>query len=150
MKNVELLAPAGDLDRLKMAFHYGADAVYLGGKKFSLRANAKNLTNEELKEAADIARSQNKSLYITVNILFHNDDLEGLDEYLRYLDTIGITGVISSDIVVIKKIRDLKLNLNGLINKLSEAFEWRRGVSNMTGFGAKVLLRFCISKSSSG
>ena len=124
MNKVELLAPAGDLDRLKMAFHYGADAVYLGGKKFSLRANAKNLTDEELKEAADIAKSLNKSLYITVNILFHNDDLEGLDEYLKYLDTIGITGIISSDIVVIKKIRELNLNLNVVLSTQSSTLNY--------------------------
>ena len=83
MEKVELLAPAGDLERLKLAFHYGADACYLGGKDFSLRANAKNFSLEDLKEAAEYAHSLNKKVYVTVNIIFHNEDLDGLIKYLK-------------------------------------------------------------------
>lgn len=107
----ELLAPAGDLERLKIAFLYGADAVYIGGKNFSLRANAKNFSKEDLKEAAEIAKELNKKVYVTVNILFHENDINGLKEYLIYLDNIGITGVIASDIIVITMIKELNLNL---------------------------------------
>ena len=81
----ELLAPAGDLERLKIAFLYGADAVYVGGKDFSLRANAKNFSKEELKEAMIIANKFNKKVYVTINIVFHDEDTLGLEEYLKYL-----------------------------------------------------------------
>ena len=72
MNRVELLAPAGSLDRLKIAFQYGADAVYFGGKNFSLRANATNFSNEEIKEACLYAHKLGKKVYVTVNIVFHN------------------------------------------------------------------------------
>ncbi len=107
----ELLAPAGDLERLKFAFLYGADAVYIGGRNFSLRANAKNFSNEEIKEAVDYAHSINKKVYVTLNIVFHNKDLIGLEEYLIYLNKINVDGIIVSDIIVLKKIKELKLNL---------------------------------------
>lgn len=107
----ELLAPAGDLERLKIAFLYGADAVYVGGKNFSLRANAKNFSLSDLKEAAKIANDLNKKIYVTINIVFHEKDTEGLIEYLKYLDEIGISGVIVSDILVVSLINKLKLDL---------------------------------------
>lgn len=108
----ELLAPAGDLTKMKFAFHYGADAVYCGGESFSLRANAKNFSLSELKEAANIAHSMNKKIYVAVNILFHESDIDGLNDYLKYLDSIGIDGVIASDILVIKSIKELNLRLS--------------------------------------
>ena len=80
----ELLAPAGDLERLKIAFLYGADACYIGGKKYSLRANAKNFTLEEMKIASEYASKLNKKIYVTINIFFHDSDIEGLEEYLKY------------------------------------------------------------------
>ena len=107
----ELLAPAGDLERLKIAFLYGADAVYVGGKDFSLRANAKNFSKEELKEAMDIANKLNKKVYVTINIVFHDEDTLGLEEYLKYLAKINISGVIVSDILVVKLIKELNLDL---------------------------------------
>lgn len=108
----ELLAPAGDFLKMKFAYLYGADAVYCGGQNFSLRANAKNFSNEELKDAVKYAHGLNKKIYVTVNIVFHDEDLEGLEEYLIYLDSIGIDGVIASDIVVIKMCHDLKLKFS--------------------------------------
>lgn len=107
----ELLAPAGDLERLKIAFLYGADAVYVGGKDFSLRANAKNFSKEELKEAMIIANQLNKKVYVTINIVFHDEDTLGLEEYLKYLAEIKISGVIVSDILVVKLIQKLNLDL---------------------------------------
>ena len=68
---IELLSPAGDLEKLKFAFYYGADAVYIGGQNYSLRANAKNFSLEEIKSAVDYAHLLNKKLYVTVNIIFH-------------------------------------------------------------------------------
>ncbi len=107
----ELLAPAGDLEKLKFAFLYGADAVYIGGQNFSLRANAKNFSLEEIKEAVLYAHNLNKKAYITVNIVFHNEDLNGLEEYLIYLDKIKVDGIIVSDIVVIDLVNKLDLDL---------------------------------------
>lgn len=111
MKHVELLAPAGDLEKLKIAFLYGADAVYLAGKKYGLRANANNFTLEELKEAVIIAHDLNKKIYVTVNIIFHEKELDGLEEYLLELDKIGVDAIIASDILVIKKAQELNLKL---------------------------------------
>ena len=111
MEKVELLAPAGDLERLKLAFHYGADACYLGGKDFSLRANAKNFSLEDLKEAADYAHKLNKKIYVTVNIIFHNEDLDGLIKYLKELEKIGVDAVIVSDLAVVNIINENNINL---------------------------------------
>ena len=111
MKNVELLAPAGSLEKMEFAFHYGADAVYFGGKEFSLRANAKNFSREEMKEAIEFAHSKNKKVYVTVNIVFHNEDLTGLKEYLEYLSSIKVDAIIASDISVINMVREHNIDL---------------------------------------
>lgn len=134
----ELLAPAGDFEKLKFAFLYGADAVYFGGQNFSLRANAKNFNLEEIKEATTYAHSINKKVYITVNIVFHNKDLVGLDEYLKYLDSINVDGIIASDILVIKKVKELNLKFSvclstqaSLLNKRAVKFWKNLGVSRV-------------------
>ena len=82
----ELLAPAGDLERLKVALLYGADAVYIGGKVFGLRANAINFSSEEIKEAVTFAHSLNKKVYVTVNIVLHNKEIKFLLDYLKELE----------------------------------------------------------------
>lgn len=109
---IELLAPAGDLEKLKIAYLYGADACYIGGKDYSLRANANNFSKEELKEASKIAHEMNKKLYVTVNIVFHNEDLQGLTEYLKYLSTIKIDAIIISDPLIIDIIKENNIDLN--------------------------------------
>ena len=108
----ELLIPVGSLEKLKIALLYGADAVYIGGKNYSLRANASNFTNEEIKKATDYVHSLNKKIYVTVNIVFHEEDLKGLKDYLIFLNEIKIDGVIFSDISVLKIIKENNLNLN--------------------------------------
>ena len=108
---IELLAPAGNLDRLKIAYLYGADATYIGGYNYSLRANALNFSAEELKEAVEFAHSLNKKVYVTVNIVLHNSDLAGLKEYLLELESIGVDAVIVSDIAVINVIKNNNINL---------------------------------------
>lgn len=113
---IELLAPAGDFERLKFAFLYGADAVYFGGQNYSLRANAKNFSNEEINDATKYAHSLNKKVYVTVNIVFHDENLEGLKDYLLYLNEINVDGIIASDIVVLKLIKDLKLNVKVILS----------------------------------
>lgn len=113
---VELLAPAGDKEKLTFAFMYGADAVYFGGKDFSLRANAKNFSKEDIKEAVEYAHSLNKKVYVTVNIVFHNSDKEGLEDYLLYLGSINVDGIISSDILVLKKIKELGIKTKVIVS----------------------------------
>ena len=108
---IELLSPAGDIERLKIALRYGADAVYIGGKNFSLRANAINFTNEEIKEAVNYAHSLNKRVYVTVNIVLHDDDISGLEDYLLYLDEIGVDAIIVSDIYIMDLWKKLNLNM---------------------------------------
>lgn len=108
---IELLAPAGSLDRLKIAFLYGADAVYIGGYRYSLRANAINFSESELKEACDFAHNLGKKVYVTVNIAMHNSELDGLEEYLRELEAINVDAVIVSDIAVINAIKKNNINL---------------------------------------
>ena len=112
----ELLAPAGDMERLKIALLYGADAVYIGGNRFSLRANAHNFSDEEIKQAINYAHNLNKKVYVTVNILFHNSEINGLDDYLLYLDSINVDGIIASDILVLKNIQKLKLKVKVILS----------------------------------
>ncbi len=105
----EVLSPAGDLERLKWALMYGADAVYIGGYNYSLRANANNFSIQDITEGVAFAHSLGKKVYVTVNILFHNEDLEGLTEYLTTLSDIGVDAFIVSDLAVIKRIKELNL-----------------------------------------
>lgn len=97
MKKVELLAPAGDLERLKIAVIYGADAVYVGGQIFGMRAAAKNFSLEDLKEGIDFAHKYGVKIYITANIIPHNKDLEELPQYLKEIEKLGADAVIISD-----------------------------------------------------
>lgn len=97
MKRIELLAPAGDLERLKVTLLYGADAVYLGGRKLGLRANATNFTKEELKEGCSFAHNLKKKVYVTLNIFFHDSDREDLDSYIDELVWCGVDAFIVSD-----------------------------------------------------
>lgn len=101
-KKVELLSPAGDLERLKIALLYGADAVYIGGPLLNLRANAKNFSMEEIKEGVLFAHNLNKKVYVTVNIILHNEDLKDILNYLKQLDEYNVDAIIVSDPAIIK------------------------------------------------
>lgn len=105
----EILSPAGDFERLKWALMYGADAVYIGGYNYSLRANANNFSVDDIKEAVILAHSLNKKIYVTVNILFRDEDLKDLDDYLITLSDIGVDAFIVSDLAVIRRIKELNL-----------------------------------------
>ncbi|MCL2528123.1 MAG: U32 family peptidase [Defluviitaleaceae bacterium] len=108
MKKPELLAPAGDMEKLQMAIAYGADAVYVGGKQFSLRANAKNFDLPELEQAIAYAHSKNAKVYVGVNIFAHNRDFDGLGEYLQTLKDIKADAVIVADMGVFNIARQIK------------------------------------------
>jgi len=103
-KKIELLAPAGDLERLKINLLYGADAVYFGGKKYSLRANASNFGIDEIKEACSFAHKLGKKVFLTLNIVFHNEDIEGVKEYIKEVVDCGIDAFIISDPFIINHI----------------------------------------------
>jgi len=106
MEKVELLSPAGDLERLKVTLLYGADAVYIGGYKYSLRANATNFTLEEMKEACSFAHNLGKKVYLTVNIVFHNEETKDIYEYIDDVVKTGIDAIIVSDPFVINYITE--------------------------------------------
>ena len=97
MNRPELLAPAGNLEKLKIAVLYGADAVYCGGFNFGLRAGADNFSEEDLRAGADFAHQQGTRIYVTVNMIPHNDDLKELPDYLHKLEEIAVDGIIVSD-----------------------------------------------------
>lgn len=137
MKKPELLAPAGDLEKLKIAFLYGADAVFIGGKQFSLRARASNFGLDEIKEACAFAHERGKKVYVTTNIIPHNDDLDGLKEYLIALDKIGVDAIICASPIVIDTARehtDLEIHIStqmSITNHESVKFWQERGASRI-------------------
>ncbi len=106
MKKVELLSPAGDLERLKVACLYGADAVYIGGREYSLRANATNFSLEEIKIGCSFAHQLGKKVYLTLNIVFHNEDILGVYDYIKEVVSCGIDAFIVSDLFLVKYIKD--------------------------------------------
>ncbi len=106
MTKIELLSPAGDLERLKVTLLYGADAVYIGGQKYSLRANATNFSLEEIKEGCDFAHKLNKKVYLTLNIVFHNEDMSEVEEYIKNVVGAGIDAFIVSDPFIISHIKN--------------------------------------------
>lgn len=110
-KKIELLAPAGNLEKLKFAYLYGADACYIGGRDYSLRANAKNFSIEEIKEATLYAHKINKKVYVTVNIVFHNENIKGIISYLKSLEEIQVDAIIVSDPLIIDIIHENNINL---------------------------------------
>lgn len=107
MKKVELLAPAGDLEKFKTAIQYGADAVYLAGDKLGLRTASKNFSLDDIKEATKLAHDLGKKVYLTLNVISHNKDLEGVDEYIQSLDEAGVDAFIVSDPGIFQKVKTL-------------------------------------------
>lgn len=138
MKKIELLAPAGSLEKLKVAILYGADAVYIGGKKFSLRARANNFSLDDIKEACIFAKNHNAKIYVTMNVIPHEDDFEGLVEYLLYLEEVGVSAIITSSLFIIKTClqvtKDLEVHLSTQLsstNSLSMKFYEELGVKRV-------------------
>ncbi|MBR5229223.1 MAG: U32 family peptidase [Firmicutes bacterium] len=107
MKKIELLAPAGDLEKLKIAVLYGADAVYFGGEMFSLRAGAGNMSLDEMKEGIAFAHERGVKAYLTINIYAHNEDIQPLTEYLHKIKDFDIDAFIVSDVGIITLIQEI-------------------------------------------
>ena len=137
-QKVELLAPAGNLEKLRMAIIYGADAVYLGGEEFGLRASAGNFGPDELKKGIDFAHSMGRKVYLTMNIIPHNEDFEEMPEYIRQVRDSGVDAIIFSDPGVFDLIRQeapqMELHLSTQANNTnwrSASFWHRMGVKRV-------------------
>ncbi len=111
IKKPELLAPAGNLDKLKMAFTYGADAVYIGGEEFSLRVAADNFTIDEIKEGVEFAHARGGKVYLTANVIPHNSDIDEYEKYLNEIKDIGLDAIIISDLGMFSVTKELAPNL---------------------------------------
>lgn len=137
-KKVELLAPAGDLEKLKTAIIYGADAVYVGGESFGMRTAAKNFSSEEMIEAVEFCHDRGKKIYVTLNIIPHNEDFEGLKEYLLFLDKISVDAVIVADpgilMMVKEHIPNMEIHLSTQANNTnfySARFWYNQGIKRV-------------------
>lgn len=137
-RKIELLAPAGDLEKLKFACIYGADAVYIGGQIFGLRASAKNFSIKDMEEGIKFAHEREKKVYVTINIIPHNEDLKELPEYLEKLNELKVDAVILSDpgtlMYVRKYAKDLEVHLSTQANNtnyMSANFWYEQGVKRI-------------------
>ncbi|KXB72214.1 U32 family peptidase [Peptoniphilus sp. DNF00840] len=107
MKKIELLAPAGDINKLKTAVEYGADAVYLGGESFGLRKASKNFSMDDIKWATDYLHERGKKIHVTLNIIPHNHDMEGVEDYIKELYEIGVDALIVADPGMFMKVKEV-------------------------------------------
>lgn len=125
MKKIELLAPAGDLKRLKTAIRYGANAVYIGGKKFSLRSRASNFEMADIKEGCDFAKQYGAHIHVTINMIPHQDDLDGLVDYLKGLKEAGVSAIIVASLGIVqiakKHVPELEIHLSTQMNSTNSA-----------------------------
>ena len=135
MNKIELLAPAKDLKKAKIAIMYGADAVYVGGKFYSLRSRASNFDLEDLKELSEFAKKYSAKVYVTVNIVFHDDDYYGIKEYLKYLGDIGIDAVIISSLALIPIVKKVAPNMECHISTQLSSLN-SSAVRTLQSFGA--------------
>lgn len=125
MRIPELLAPAGSLEKLKTAIDYGADAVYLGGNKLNLRAFADNFTNEQIKEGVEYAHKRGKKVYMTLNVIPHNGDLYGLEDYLKEIYSLEVDAIIVADPGIIATAREVVPELEIHLSTQANNTNWR-------------------------
>lgn len=121
----ELLAPAGNLEKLKFAVHYGADAVYIGGQKYGLRSNADNFSFEEMKEGVEFASRYGAKVFVATNIYAHNEDIEGLEDYLRSLEEAGIAAIIAADPIIIETAQRAAPKLEVHLSTQQSTLNWQ-------------------------
>ena len=121
----EILAPAGNLDKLKTAIDFGADAVYLGGTKLNLRAFADNFTNEQLKEGVEYAHERGKKVYVTLNIFPHNEDLDGAGEYILQLQAMNVDAILVSDPGIFAIAKEVAPKLEVHLSTQANNVNWR-------------------------
>ncbi len=128
MKKPELVAPAGNFEKLKIALNYGADAVYLSGKSYGLRAAAGNFTLQEIEEGVKYAHEREKKVYVTLNIIPHNSDFNGLDEYVKYLESIKVDAVIIADPGILSIVKENTLNMPVTLSTQANNTNWKSAV----------------------
>jgi len=121
----ELLAPAGSLEKLKFAVHYGANAVYIGGRKYGLRSNADNFSLDEMREGVAFARQYGAKVFAATNIYAHNEDLDGLEDYLRGLQDAGIAAIIAADPAIIETARRVAPALEIHLSTQQSTLNWQ-------------------------
>lgn len=121
----ELLAPAGNLEKLKFAIHYGADAVYIGGQKYGLRSNADNFSFEEMREGVEFARQYGAKVFVATNIYAHNEDIEGIESYLRSLEEAGISAIIAADPAIIETAKRVAPKLEVHLSTQQSTMNWQ-------------------------
>ncbi|MGG3999573.1 peptidase U32 family protein [Anoxybacillus kestanbolensis] len=125
VKKPELLAPAGNLEKLKVAVHYGADAVFIGGQEYGLRSNADNFTLEEMAEGVQFAKKYGAKIYVTTNIYAHNENIPGLEDYLRGLGRVGVHGIIVADPLIIETARRVAPKLEVHLSTQQSLTNWK-------------------------
>lgn len=125
VKKPELLAPAGNLEKLKIAVMYGADAVFIGGQEYGLRSNADNFSIEEIAEGVQFANKYGAKIYVTTNIFAHNENMDGLDEYLVALEGAGVTGIIVADPLIIETCRKVAPKLEVHLSTQQSLSNWK-------------------------
>ncbi|MGE7931190.1 peptidase U32 family protein [Viridibacillus arvi] len=125
VRKPELLAPAGSLEKLKIAVHYGADAVFIGGREFGLRSNAGNFSIDEMREGVEFAKKYGAKIYVTTNIFAHNENMDGLEEYLRDLESAGITGIIVADPLIIETCREVAPKIEIHLSTQQSLSNWK-------------------------
>lgn len=125
MRKPEILAPAGNLEKLKTAIDFGADAVYLGGSKLNLRAFADNFTNEEIIEGVKYAHDRDRKVYVVVNVFPHNSDLVGAEEYLRNLEKCNVDAILASDPSIISIAKEVIPNMEIHLSTQANNVNWR-------------------------
>ncbi|HEX7056364.1 MAG TPA: U32 family peptidase [Bacilli bacterium] len=125
LKRPELLAPAGNLEKLKFAVHYGADAVYIGGQKYGLRSNADNFTLDEMREGVAFARQYGAKVFVAANIYAHNEDLDGIPDYLRGLQEAGISAIIAADPAIIEAAKQAAPQLEIHLSTQQSTMNWQ-------------------------
>lgn len=125
VKKPELLAPAGNLEKLKVAVHYGADAVFIGGQEYGLRSNADNFTLEEMAEGVRFASQYGAKIYVTTNIYAHNENMPGLEEYLQGLQGAGVHGIIVADPLIIETARRVAPKLEVHLSTQQSLTNWK-------------------------
>jgi putative protease len=125
VKKPELLAPAGNLEKLKIAIHYGADAVFIGGQEFGLRSNADNFTLEEMAEGVAFANKYGAKIYVTTNIFAHNENMDGLEEYLQGIEKAGVTGIIVADPLIVEACKQVAPSLEIHLSTQQSLSNWK-------------------------
>ena len=135
MTKIELLAPAKDIEKARTAIDYGADAVYLGGESFSLRSRASNFENEDIARIVEYAHKRGARIYVTVNIVFHDEDFDGLKDYLKLLDSYGVDGIIVTSPFVMSLSKAVAPNMEVHVSTQLSSLN-SEAVSTLKSFGA--------------